>query len=100
MRLPVYQCFHCAKTDNVHKTRFYHDVMRLSVFNVVFDETAFKRKEMLVLALFSVVLHTSKRLHISHFSHCVKTNNVHKTRFSREITRFSTINAVFAEKRV
>ena len=29
--------------------------------------------------------------------HCIKTNNVHKTRFKREITRFSAFNVVFAE---
>ena len=41
MRLHHSQCFHCVKTDNVHKTRF-------SASNVFFAENAFKRREMLV----------------------------------------------------
>ena len=40
------------------------------------------------------------RLHVSQCFHCVKTDNVQKTRFSREITSFSVFNVVFAEKRV
>ena len=40
------------------------------------------------------------RLHVSQCFHCVKTENVQKTRFYREITRFSAFNVVFAEKRV
>ena len=40
------------------------------------------------------------RLHVSQCVHCVKTDNVHKTRFWREITHFSAFNVVFAEKRV
>ena len=38
MRLHVYQCFHCVKTDNVHKTRFYRGITRFSAFNIVSAE--------------------------------------------------------------
>ena len=38
MRLPVFQCFHCVKTDNMHKTRFKRKITRFSAFNVVFAE--------------------------------------------------------------
>ena len=62
--------------------------------------TAFKHKGMLVLALVSLIVHLSMRLNVSQGFHCVKTNNVHKTRFKREITRFSAFNVVFAEYRV
>ena len=37
--------------------------------------------EMLVLALVSLILQNSKRLHVSQCFHCVKTDNVQKTRF-------------------
>ena len=36
MRLHVSQCFHCIKTDNVHKTRFEREIARVSAFNVIF----------------------------------------------------------------
>ena len=39
-------------------------------------------------------------LHRSQCFHCVETDTVHKTRYLREITRFSASNVVFAEKRV
>ena len=73
MRLHHSQCFHCVKTDNVHKTRFY-----LTSFLL---KNAFKRKKKLVVALVSLILHNSMRLHHSQCFHCVKTDNVHKTRF-------------------
>ena len=41
----------------------------------------FKRRERLVLALVSLTLHNSMRLHVSQCFHCVKTDNVQKTRF-------------------
>ena len=100
MRLHHFQCFHCVKTDSVHKTRFQLEITRFSASNVVLLKNAFKRREMLVLALVSLVLHNSMRLHYSQCFHCVKTDSVHKTRFQREITRFSASNVVFAEKRV
>ena len=53
---------------------------------------------MLDLALLSLISHNSRCLHISQCFHCVKTNNGHKTRFSRKITRFSAFNVVLAEK--
>ena len=37
--------------------------------------------EMLVIALVSLVLHNSMQLQVSQCFHCVKTDNVHKTRF-------------------
>ena len=43
---------------------------------------------MLVLALVSLVLHNSMRLHHTQFFHCVKTDNVHKTRFLARINAF------------
>ena len=55
---------------------------------------------MLVLALVSLILHNSMRLHVSQCFHCVKNDNVQKTRFHCEIMRFSAFNVVFAEKRV
>ena len=63
-------------------------------------KNAFNRRKTLVLALVSIVLHNSMHLHRSQCFHCVKTDSVHKTRFLREITRFSASNVVFAEKRV
>ena len=38
------------------------------------------------------------RLHVSQSFHCIKTDNVQKTRFQREITRFSAFNVVFTKK--
>ena len=43
---------------------------------------------MLVLALVSLVLHNSMRLHHTQFFHCVKTDNVHKTLFLEQINAF------------
>ena len=63
-------------------------------------KNAFIRKKMLVLAVVRLILHNSLRLHVSQFFHFVKTDNVHNTRFYREITRFSAFNFVFEEKRV
>ena len=44
-------------------------------------KNAFKRKEILVLGLDILFLHNSMRLHVSQCFHCVKTDNVQKTRF-------------------
>ena len=44
-------------------------------------KNAFKRREMPVLALVSPIEHNSMRLHVSQCFHCVKTDNVQKTRF-------------------
>ena len=38
------------------------------------------------------------RLLVSQCFHCVEVDNLQKTRFQREITRFSTFIVVFAEK--
>ena len=44
-------------------------------------KNAFKRRETLVLASVSLVLHNSMHLHHSQCFHCVKTDSVHKTHF-------------------
>ena len=44
-------------------------------------KNAFKRREILVLALVSLVLQNSMHLHHSQCFHCDKTDSVHKTRF-------------------
>ena len=81
MRLHVSQCFHCVKTDNVQKTRFHREIMRLEHLTSFLLNNAFKNREMLVLALVSLILHNSMRLHVSQCFHFVKTDNVQKTRF-------------------
>ena len=53
---------------------------------------------MLVLALVGLIQHNSMRLHVSQCFHCVRTDNVQKTRFYRELTSFSVFNVVFALK--
>ena len=108
MHLHRSQCFHCVKTDSVHKTRLLREITRfkrrktlvLAHLTSFLLKNAFKRRKTLVLALVSLVLHNSMQLHRSQCFHCVKTDCVHKTRFLREITRFSASNVVFAEKRV
>ena len=109
MRLQVSQCVHCVKTDNVHqrvfsakycvctfpsafialnrimciKRVFWNEVTRFSAFKVVFakKKNALKRGEMSVSVLVRLILHNSMRLHVSQCFHCVKTENVLKTRF-------------------
>ena len=39
------------------------------------------------------------RLHISQCFQCADTDNEQKTRFQREVTRFSAFNVVFAKKK-
>ena len=53
----------------------------LAHLTLILLKNAFKRREILVLALVSLVLQNSMRLHHSQRFHCVKTDNVHKTRF-------------------
>ena len=81
MRLHVSQCSHCVKTDMVHKRVFSPKKRVLAHLTWFLLKNAFKRKEMLVLALVSLVRHNSMRLHVSQCFHCVKTDMVHKTRF-------------------
>ena len=100
MHLHRSQCFHYVKTDTVHKTRYLREITRFSASNVVLLKNAFKRWKTLVLALVSLVLHNSMHFHRSQCFLRVKTDTVHKTRYLREITRFSASNVVFAEKRV
>ena len=45
-------------------------------------KNAFKRSEMLVLALVSLILHNLLGLHVSQCFHCVKADNVLKCVFS------------------
>ena len=80
MHLHHSQCFHCGKTDSVHRKRFQREITRFSASNV-FAKNAFKSRKTLVLALVSLVLHNSMHLHHSQCFHCVKTDSVHKTRF-------------------
>ena len=77
MHLQRSQCFHCVKTDTVHKTRYLREITRFSASNVVLLKNAFKRRKTLVLALVSLVLHNSMHLHCSQCFHCVKTDTVH-----------------------
>ena len=44
-------------------------------------KNAFKLRNLLVLALVSLILHSSMRLQSSECFHCVETDNVQKTRF-------------------
>ena len=81
MRLHHSQCFYCVQTDNVHKTRFSAKYRVLAHLTSFLLKNAFKRREMLVLALVSLVLHNSMRLHHSQCLYCVQTDNVHKKRF-------------------
>ena len=74
MRLHVSQCFHCVKTDNVHQTLLAH----LTSFLL---KNAFERRKTLHPVLVILVRRNFLRLHVSQCVHCVKTNNVHKTRF-------------------
>ena len=81
MRLHVSQCFHCVKTAYVQKTRFQREITRLAHLTSFLLKNALKHREMLVLALVSLILHNSMRLHVSQCFHFVKTENVQTTRF-------------------
>ena len=81
MRLHVSKCFHCLKTDNVHKSVFGAKQRVLAHQTSFLLKNAFKRRQLLVLGLVSLVPHNSMHLHVSQCFHCVKTDNVHKTRF-------------------
>ena len=97
MRSHVSQCLHYVEFDNLQKKRVFSAKYRVLAHLTSFLlKNAFKRKEMLVLALVSLILHNSMRLHVSQCSHCVKTDKVPKTRFLRKITRSSAFSVVFA----
>ena len=81
MRLHVSQGFHFLKTDNVQKLRFYCEKTRFSALTLFLLKNVFKHREMLVLALVSLILHNSMRLHVSQCFHCVKTYIVQKNAF-------------------
>ena len=82
IRSLVSQCFHCVKTDNVQKKRVFRaKYCVLAHLTSFLLKNAFERREMLVLALVSLIQHTSMRLHVSLCFHCVKTDNVQKMRF-------------------
>ena len=100
MRLHVSQCFHCVKSTMSIKHVFTAQYRVSAHFTTFLLKHAFERREKLVLALVTLILHNSMRLHVSQCFHCVKTDNVHKTHFYREKTRSRAFNIVFAEKRV
>ena len=96
--LHVSQCFHCVKTDNVFNCAFPSALIAIKPImckKCVFSakervlthltwfllKNAFKQRQMLVLALFGLILHNSMRLHVSQCFHCDKSDNVQKTRF-------------------
>ena len=82
MRLHVSQCFHCVKTNNVQKKRVFSAKKRVLAHLTSFLlKNAFKRREIFVSALVCLILHNSMRVHVSQKFHCVKTDNVQKTRF-------------------
>ena len=54
-------------------------------------KNALKRREMLVLALVSLVLHNSMCVHVSQCCNCVKTDNVQKNAFLARINAFQRI---------
>ena len=99
MHLHYSQCFHCVKMIVCIKLVFSAKYRVLAHLTSFLLKNAFKRRKTLVLALISLVRHNLMRLHHSQCFHCGKTDSVQKTRFQREITRFSASN-VFAEKRV
>ena len=82
MRLYVSQCFHCVKTDSVQKNAFFSAKSRVLAHLTSFLlKNSFKRREILVLALVSLILHNLMRLHVSQCFPCVKTDNVQKKAF-------------------
>ena len=83
-RLHVSQCFHCVKNNNEHKTCFKREIMRFTQLTSFLLKNALNRKEMLVLPLVRLVLLYTMCLHVFQCSHCVKTDNLPKTRFYRK----------------
>ena len=81
MRLHVSQCFHFLKTIMCKKRVFTAKKRVLAHSTSFLLKNVFKRRELLVLALISLVLHNSMRLHVFQCFYCVKTDNVQKTRF-------------------
>ena len=57
-------------------------MQRFSASNVVFAGNLFKRRETLVFALVSLILHDLMHLHHCQCFHRVKTDGVHKRVFS------------------
>ena len=96
MRLHHSQCFHGVKPIVYIKRVFSAKKRVLAHLTSFLLKNAFNRREALVLALVSLVLHNSMHLHHSQCFRFVKTDSVHKTRFYREMTRFSASNVVFA----
>ena len=81
MRVHVSQCCNCVKTDSMQKRVFSANERVLANLTSFLLKNALKRREMLVLALVRLILHNSMRVHVSQYFHCVKTDNVQKTRF-------------------
>ena len=74
MRLHVSHAFIALKPIMCIKRVLAHLILFLM-------ENAFKRRKTLDSALVMLILHNLLRLHVSQCVHCVKTDNVHKTRF-------------------
>ena len=93
MHLHHSQCFIALKHNNVQKTRFLRERPRFSALTSFLLKNSFKRRETLVLALVSLFVHNSMHLHHSQCFIALKHNNVQKTRFLREIPRFSALTS-------
>ena len=65
----------CIKSVYSANYRFLEHLTSFLLKNLI------KRREMLVLALVNLILQNLKRFHVSQCFHCVKTDDVNKTRF-------------------
>ena len=91
MRLHVFICvFYALKSIKYIKRVFSSKYRVLGQSTSVLLKNAFTRKEKLVLALDSLILHYLLCLNVFQYFQCVETYKVHKT-------RFSAFNVVFAE---
>ena len=81
LRLHVSSGFIALKPTMCIKHVFGAKYRVLAHLTSFLPKNAFKKRETLILALVSLILHNSMRLHVFQCFHCVKTDNVHKTRF-------------------
>ena len=81
MRLPVSSAFIVLKPIMCKKRVFSAKKRVLTFLTSFLLKNAFKRREMLSLALVSLILHNSMRMHVSQCFPFLKTDNVQKTRF-------------------
>ena len=77
----------------MHKTRFLREITRFSALTSFLLKNSFKRRETLVLALVSHFCIIQCICTIPSAFIALKHDNVHKTRFLREITRFSALTS-------